>query len=68
MTESTEHRSVYRQGQEVVIVSNINGIIEEIIFARGMIWPYYLVEYWQDGILHAKRFHEGDVSARWSQP
>lgn len=47
-------------GERVQIGDGIEGVVEEVIFARGMSAPFVLVEYWHDGQLVARRFHAGD--------
>lgn len=47
-------------GDRVQIGSGIEGVVEEVIFARGMKAPFVLVEYWHDGQLIARRFHAAD--------
>lgn len=50
-----------RPGTRVRIGDVIEGVIEEAIVVRGMTAPIYLVEWWQDGDLVARRFHAADV-------
>lgn len=53
----------FNPGQRVCFgdKDEIFGTIEEVIFARGMRAPFYLVEYWMDGELKSRRLHEGDL-------
>lgn len=39
----------------------ISAVVEEVIFARGMQHPLYLVEWWQDGTMRERRFHECEL-------
>ena len=53
----------FRPGDKVQIGYNggeILATVEEVIMARGMRAPMYLVEYWHDGHLVARRVHEED--------
>lgn len=36
-------------GDLVWINGDIPGVIEEVIWCRGMGWPFYLVEWWHEG-------------------
>lgn len=50
-------------GQSVKIGLNAGEIlatVEEVIWARNMAAPYYLVEYWHDGHLISRRVHAED--------
>lgn len=49
-----------RPGDRVIIGTGIEGVVEEVIFARGMGAPFVLVEYWHEGQLVARRFHAAD--------
>ena len=52
---------VLRPGSRVLVGDDIDGIVEEVVFGRGMMTAMYLVEWWQDGDLRARRFHAADV-------
>ena len=55
--------SRFYPGQKVLIGSGvIHATVEEVIHARGMSAPLYLVEWWQDGELRGRRLHEADLS------
>jgi len=43
---------------------DIPGVIEEVIWSRGMEWPVYLVEWWLDGAVCTRRFHADEVTKR----
>lgn len=47
-------------GDRVAVGNGIEGMVEEVIFARGMTGPFVLVEYWHAGELVARRFHAAD--------
>lgn len=47
-------------GDQVEIGRSITATIEEVIWARNMVAPFYLVEWWQDGQLVSRRVHEED--------
>lgn len=47
-------------GDKVQIGTGIIAMIEEVIWARGMRTPLYLVEYWHEGHLICRRVHEED--------
>jgi hypothetical protein len=51
-----------RPGQKVCIGDRgeICATVEEVIWARGMNTPFYLVEWWHEGQLVSRRVHEGD--------
>ncbi len=53
----------FKPGQAVTVGNGaIVGIVERVIFARCQIKPMYLVEWWRDGDLCGREFHEDDVS------
>jgi hypothetical protein len=54
----------FEAGQTVYIGrGEISGIIDRVIFSRGCAKPLYHVEWWRDGDLCTREFHEDDVSA-----
>lgn len=53
--------SNFRTGETVRVGGNIVAVVEEIIFARGMNHPFYLLQWWQEGRLQSGRFHEDEV-------
>ncbi len=53
----------FRLGQQVRIGVGITAVIEEIILARGQNAPFYLVEWWHEGQMVARRMHEADCRA-----
>lgn len=57
-------RPIFSCGQKVVVGGVIRGVVEEVIFARNMTDPLYLVEWWHDGDLRGRRFHEFDLETR----
>lgn len=61
----TEYKPSRIQLGDLVCVGNgIEGVAEELIFARGMSAPFVLVEYWHEGQLVARRFHAEDCLKR----
>ena len=56
-------REIFGCGQTVLVGGVIQGVIEEVIFARNMTDPLYLVEWWHDGDLRGRRFHESELEA-----
>lgn len=42
---------------------DITGIVERVIFARGMMEPLILVEFWHEGDRRTMEFHHADVRA-----
>jgi hypothetical protein len=60
---SDRFESAFSPGQEVLIGTNgeITARVEEVIFARGMRAPFYLVEWWHEGQLVTRRLHEADI-------
>jgi hypothetical protein len=52
--------ATHRPGQKVTIGDGIPATIEEVIYARGMTSPFYLVEYWHEGHLISRRVHAED--------
>jgi hypothetical protein len=58
----TYERHAYEPGSRLFIGGNIPATVEEVIWARGMETPFYLMEYWHEGHLIQKRVHAGDVS------
>lgn len=52
--------SPIQTGDRVTIGDNIEGVVEELIFSRGMNAPFVLVEYWHEGSLISRRFHAED--------
>lgn len=57
----------FARGQTVRIGTDITATVEEIIWSRGMQWPFYLVEWWHDGQLVTRRLHEADLHV-WEKP
>lgn len=53
-------QSEFSPGDSVLIGDNIEGVIEEMIIARGMSTFLLLVDYWHDGQLVSRRFHAED--------
>lgn len=51
----------YKPGEQVLIGDGIAATVEEVIMARGMRGPLYLVEYWHEGHLISRRMHEDDL-------
>lgn len=47
-------------GDRVLIGDNIEGTVEELVFASGMSAPFVLVEYWHERSLMSRRFHAAD--------
>lgn len=62
------HTSAFRCGDRVLIDGDIEGVIEEIVFARGMMWPVYLVEWWHEGQREARRFHQVELVPKEARP
>ncbi len=60
MSDDFRLRTDRSPGQQVTIGDGILATIEEVIWARGMSRPFYLVEYWHEGHLVARRVHEED--------
>lgn len=58
----------HRLGDTVQIGVGIRARVEEIIWARNMTAPFYLVEWWQDGELKCRRMHEADCRPSESAP
>ena len=56
-------RQIFGCGQKVLVGGVIEGVIEEVIFARNMTDPLYLVEWWHEGDLRGRRFHECELEA-----
>lgn len=50
----------HQTGDEVHIGNGIIATIEEIIWARNMTKPFYLVEWWHEGHLVSRRVHAED--------
>lgn len=48
-------------GDRVIIGDDITGIVERVIYGRGMIRPLLLVEWWCDGDVRAREFDIEDV-------
>lgn len=53
-------QSRHQTGEQVTIGTGITATIEEVIWARGMSRPFYLVEYWHEGHLISRRVHQED--------
>ena len=51
----------FARGQTVRIGTDIRAVVEEIIWSREMQWPFYLVEWWHEGQLITRRFHQDDL-------
>lgn len=56
-----EMDKVLEAGDTVFINDDIPGVIEEVIWVRGMGWPYYLIEWWHEGDVRSRRFHPNEV-------
>jgi len=47
---------------------DLQGVIEEVIWARNAYDPFLLVEYWLDGQLQATRLHAEDITKIDQEP
>lgn len=63
-----EYNCKHMLGEVVEIGVGIRARVEEIIWARNMTTPFYLVEWWQDGQLQVRRMHEADCRTSESAP
>ncbi|QBF31493.1 hypothetical protein CFI11_09730 [Thalassococcus sp. S3] len=64
MSEGDPFRWSLKPGEAVRVGDDVEGIIEEVIWSRGMSSPFYLIEWWQDGDMRTWRFHAADVTKR----
>ena len=52
----------YQCGDVVRVGGTIKGVVEQIIISRQMVTPLYLVEWWHDGMVTSRQFHEHELS------
>ena len=48
-------------GVRVLVDGEIRGVIERVIWCRGMATPLYLIEWWDRGQVYSREFHAADV-------
>jgi len=60
MTKDETEEDYFDVGDKVK-VGDIEGVVEEIIYARNCKGTLLLIEWWHDGDLRARRFHAIDV-------
>jgi len=55
------YQSRFQPGDPVIIGDDIPGTVERVIFARGRATALIAVEWWCDGAVRWREFHEDEV-------
>lgn len=53
--------SKFEPGQKVIVGGDIEGVIEEVILLRNAKNHIYKVEWWHEGLVQSRVFHEEEL-------